>query len=191
VHRSILTPETQGPGESTSNLPQANNTNASLRNQEVLSHSCKATWGTQVSIQPNLEASSSATFATTANGMRPLSRPPVRANPQARNNVQLKEGDDLLSIFREQFSPRFPFIIIPPNLSSSELQAQKPWLHKAITVVASQGNRTRQLELAKEIASEVALAMLLRSERSLDMLESLIIFNAWLVHPQSMSGIVF
>jgi hypothetical protein len=123
--------------------------------------------------------------------MRPLSRPPVRSNPQAGNNVQLKEGDDLLSIFREQFSPRFPFIIIPPNLSSSELQAQKPWLYKAITVVASQGNRTRQLELAKEIASEVALAMLLRSERSLDMLESLIIFNAWFVHPQSMSGIVF
>lgn len=48
-------------------------------------------------------------------------------------------------------------------------------------MVASQGDRPRQLEMAKQIATDVAAAMLLRGEKSLDMLQSLILYNAWLV----------
>jgi hypothetical protein len=48
-------------------------------------------------------------------------------------------------------------------------------------MLAAQEERTRQQEMGKQIVSEIASAMLLKGEKSLDMLQSLCICNLWLV----------
>lgn len=97
-------------------------------------------------------------------------------------DLQVKDPDHLLKIFREYYQVDFPFIIIPPNITSQELKAKRPWLAITISMVASHGNRIQQLALAKQIIMEVAAALFIRCEKSLDMLEGLIMYNVWYVN---------
>jgi hypothetical protein len=87
----------------------------------------------------------------------------------------------LLNVYQEQFAPHFPFISIPDCVSAEDLHRQKPWLYKTILMVAAQEERTRQQELGKQIVSDITCAMLLRGEKTLDMLQSLIVCNLWSV----------
>jgi hypothetical protein len=117
------------------------------------------------------------------------SRPPLVSSPAPQpslsfvplNHNILHDEDDLLRAFKEQFAVRFPFILLPPHATSSELRTQKPFLHRAIMMVASQGKRMQQIEMAKEISMDIAAALILRGERSLDMLQALVTYNAWFV----------
>jgi hypothetical protein len=94
-------------------------------------------------------------------------------------DLQVKDPDYLLKIFRENYEVDFPFIIVPPNITFQELKAKRPWLAITISMVASHGNRNQQLALAKQIIMEIAAALFIRNEKSLDMLEGLIIYNVW------------
>lgn len=58
-------------------------------------------------------------------------------------------------------------------------------------MLAAQEERPRQQEMGNKIVSEIASAMLLQGEKSLDMLQSLCICNLWLVinlYPVFMTG---
>jgi hypothetical protein len=107
--------------------------------------------------------------------------PAAAANLQNDLDLQGTEGDRLLKFFKDHFAIHFPYVVLPAHTTSDELRSAKPWLHRSVMMVASQGDRPRQLEMAKQIATDVAAAMLLRGEKSLDMLQSLILYNAWLV----------
>ncbi|PMD35134.1 hypothetical protein L207DRAFT_466175 [Hyaloscypha variabilis F] len=96
-----------------------------------------------------------------------------------RNQSQLHDSRKLLNVYQEQFAPHFPFIQIPDGISVDELRSQKPWLCRTILMVAAQEERLVQQELGKQIVSEMASAILLRGEKSLDMLQSLCICNLW------------
>jgi hypothetical protein len=91
------------------------------------------------------------------------------------------DGDIILDIYRDQFAPQFPFVVIPQNITSNELASQKPWLHRAISIVGYKADREKQLEMTSKLLSDVALVMLLRAEKSLDLCQCLIIMNVWLV----------
>lgn len=94
-------------------------------------------------------------------------------------DIQVDNADRLLKVYRKCYELDFPFIKIPPNVTAQELKASKPWLASAISMVASHENRAQQMAMAKQIIMEVASALLLRSEKSLDMLEGLIVYNVW------------
>jgi hypothetical protein len=168
-----LTPhENPSQGEPVRVVPQLINANNLPWDNETLHPTYKEMW------------------VTGAVGFMPSSTPALQSTPNARpisNNtfpsqwLQPQESNRLLNVFREQFSPRFPFAIIPPNISADELRIQKPWLLKTVIMVASQGDRARQIEMVRRMNMEIAEAMLVRGERSLDMLEGLILFNSWYV----------
>lgn len=94
------------------------------------------------------------------------------------------ESEVLLTKFRECFLPHFPFIIIPASMSIAELKIHKPHVLKAAWTVASQDNRKRQIEMGKDLMVDISMSMLVRGEKDLDMLQSLILMNAWYVLSQ-------
>lgn len=123
-------------------------------------------------------------------------RPPVAAPQQPSESIShllhdnrsdsrhlslVNDSRRLLNVYREQFAPHFPFIHIPDGLSAEDLRSQKPWLYRTVLMVAAQEERLRQQELGKQIVSDIASAILLRGEKSLDMLQSLCVCNLWLV----------
>ncbi|TVY27504.1 Transcriptional regulator [Lachnellula hyalina] len=108
---------------------------------------------------------------------RPAPQPSTGYVPLIYNTIQ--DEEDLLRVYKEQFAIRFPFIILPPHTTSSELRAQKPFLHRAIMLVASNRKRMQQIEMAKQLSMDIAGALILKGDRSLDMLQSLVTYNAW------------
>lgn len=50
-------------------------------------------------------------------------------------------------------------------------------------LVASNRKRMQQVEMAKQLAMDIAGALILRGDRSLDMLQALVTYNAWLAKP--------
>jgi hypothetical protein len=63
-------------------------------------------------------------------------------------------------------------------MTADQLQDQKPWLHKTVSMIASHEDRVHQIEIAKEIVLGISSAMLIRGDKNLDMLQSLILYNA-------------
>jgi hypothetical protein len=138
-------------------------------------------WGAQLPLhcggQPSVAStpysSTVVSSATPASTLDSISAPSI--------DIQVNNGDRLLKVYREYYEADFPFVVLPPKITSQELKTRKPWLAMTISMVASHENRVQQLAMAKEIIMEVASALLIRSEKSLDMLESLIIYNVWFV----------
>ncbi|KAG4437722.1 hypothetical protein IFR05_006805 [Cadophora sp. M221] len=98
---------------------------------------------------------------------------------EARPAPPIPDANALLSIFKEIFLPRFPFIIIPDNMTADLLRSEKPWLYKSVMMVAYQEDRFRQIEISKQFLVDISSALLLRGEKSLDMLQGMVVYNAW------------
>ena len=90
-----------------------------------------------------------------------------------------QEAELLLLEFKTNMTEQFPFVVIAPDSTSQSLQHEKPLLWKAIIVAASHEKSDRQLALGSKLMEDLTTRLLLRVERSLDVLQALLIFIAW------------
>ncbi|KAL7786371.1 hypothetical protein V8C37DRAFT_392118 [Trichoderma ceciliae] len=86
------------------------------------------------------------------------------------------ESDEvLLELYRKDLQPIHPFVIIPPNVSAAVLAARRPFLMGAVRMVSSfrsiKSMRAQMYHLMKHLADH----MLIRSEKSLDLLLGIIV----------------
>ncbi|KAK9249926.1 hypothetical protein V1507DRAFT_76960 [Lipomyces tetrasporus] len=88
----------------------------------------------------------------------------------------VEPDDTLLSIYTTQLSPRFPFVIIPPGTIASQLHREKPFLMKVIRMVASLRHRQSMWGQRHAVMRHIADAVIVRSERSLDLLQGILVF---------------
>ena len=90
--------------------------------------------------------------------------------------VPAESDETLLSIYRNQLSSPLPFVIIPASTTPRQLQATHPFLMKVIRMVAS----IRHLRLvrgqSRAVMEHISNAILMRSERSLDLLQGILVF---------------
>jgi hypothetical protein len=88
----------------------------------------------------------------------------------------IESDETLLAIYRNRMSTSLPFVIIPPGKTPRQLQATRPMLMKVITMVAS----VRHLRLVRgqgrAVMQHIFDAILMRSERSLDLLQGILVF---------------
>lgn len=103
--------------------------------------------------------------------------PPDKPNGQV--GIDLRNPDTLLKVFRDHISDQFPFVIVPQAAKAFELIHEKPFLFKSIAMVASAQDVKAQARIAEEIVDYVSLHLLIRGEKTLDMLQGLLIFIAW------------
>lgn len=78
-------------------------------------------------------------------------------------------------------APQFPFVVIPPEATSECLRKERPMLWKAILTTASCLHPSRQEAMGQELVEEFSTRLLLKAEKSLDLLQALLIYLAWLV----------
>ncbi|PQE09143.1 C6 transcription factor protein [Rutstroemia sp. NJR-2017a WRK4] len=90
--------------------------------------------------------------------------------------VPVESDETLLSIYRNQLSSLLPFVIIPAGTTPRLLHATRPFLMKVIRMVAS----VRHLRLvrgqSRAVMEHISNAILIRSERSLDLLQGILVF---------------
>ena len=73
----------------------------------------------------------------------------------------------------------FPFAIVPPGTTSSQLRAQRPLFWKAIMMEACHLDGARQVALGNELLREISEGAFLRSQKNLDLLQGLQVFVSW------------
>lgn len=92
------------------------------------------------------------------------------------------EAERLLSIYSEVLGTVFPFVV-PPKENAATMRRDRPYLFKAMVMAATYKNRELQKQRATEFMTSLSLAVFLRGEKTLDMLQSLLVHIAWLVAP--------
>ncbi len=95
------------------------------------------------------------------------------------NNINYDKAERNLSIYQTQMSCYFPFVVIPPTTTSQLLRQSKPFLWQAINLVASQRGSSLQSALDKELLQSLSEKLVIRGERSLDVLQGLLVYIAF------------
>ncbi|KAF7881873.1 uncharacterized protein EAF02_006561 [Botrytis sinoallii] len=91
----------------------------------------------------------------------------------------------LLAIFKSDMAPYCPFVLILPNISPRQFQAERPFLWKAIITAASHRNPTFQDAFGIRSFENFITELLLRGQTaSLDKLQALLVHLGWF-HYQS------
>jgi hypothetical protein len=97
-------------------------------------------------------------------------------------HVDEREAADpevVLSLFREQIAAQFPFIIIPNETTANDLQRTKPFLYKIIVTIFSVYNIATQTAMSQDVLKDLSNRLLLEGEKSLDLLQGLMVFITW------------
>lgn len=93
-------------------------------------------------------------------------------------DVGTEDPDTLLSIFRNEMHPNFPFTAIPDSVSASELRENWPTLFTAVMAVTTR-HSGRQARLGKQIIQQLADRVVVRGERNLDLLHGVLTYTGW------------
>jgi hypothetical protein len=90
-----------------------------------------------------------------------------------------QEAIFLLGLFRAEMAPLFPFVPLHDDITSVQLRQEKPILYASIVMIACQSDLDRQSEIARMVRYEISQAVLVRGEKSVALLQALLILIAW------------
>lgn len=96
--------------------------------------------------------------------------------------VTFPEAETLCQTYQKMSHQHFPCVVVPERLGVLELQQERPMLLQAMLVVSSWQNKPRQIALEKFYVKELGLRFF-NGERSLDILQGLLVYLAWYVIP--------
>ncbi|KAL2888520.1 arsenate reductase [Ceratocystis lukuohia] len=94
----------------------------------------------------------------------------------------LDSDEALLRIYREELMPAYPFVIISKQTTPAELQATRPFLLACIRMVASFRSLRSMHGQMYHLMAYISDRMLIRSERSMDLLAGIVVMLAWYNH---------
>jgi len=90
-----------------------------------------------------------------------------------------QEAEQLISVFRAHMAPQFPFVVVPPHMRARKLCAGNPFLYRAVVVVASCRDVAGQVVWRKDFMRHLCEQVLMGSQKSLDILQGLLVFITW------------
>jgi hypothetical protein len=115
----------------------------------------------------------------TSPSLSSLDNGPAAYIDQSINNG--REAEIVLQSFRIEMTPLFPFVVIPPSMTFVEMRQKKPFLVLAILMVGCRQDPARQTTIAHKLREMVSHSMHIQGEKSLDMLQALLVYLSWLV----------
>ena len=89
------------------------------------------------------------------------------------------EVEILLLEFKTNLAEQFPFVVLDLDSTSQKLRHERPLLWKAIIVASSHRNSDRQMALGAILVEDLTMRLLLKAEKSLDLLQALLVLIAW------------
>jgi hypothetical protein len=100
------------------------------------------------------------------------------------------EAERLLDLFRTECTPYFPIIHISTTKTARDLRQDCPFLWKVIVMITSTRTPSRQSALCKNIMEEISTRLLLKGEKTLELLQGILLFTAWYVTPSFLPTVV-
>ncbi|KAI1445894.1 hypothetical protein F5Y02DRAFT_94314 [Annulohypoxylon stygium] len=99
----------------------------------------------------------------------------VCRNPAGEVPIPLEPDETNLSIYINKLLPNYPFVPISPGTTAAELASNRPFLFSTIRMVASYRNLKSMRAQNYFILKHISEHMLMRSERSLEILQSILL----------------
>ncbi len=99
-------------------------------------------------------------------------------HPLVKDVIDTTCGNALLNEFR-LMADSFPFVLISPDIAAQDLAVEKPMLFLAICMTACGKIRLLQSTLEERYRHELALKSIVNAHRSLDCLQSILVYLAW------------
>lgn len=96
--------------------------------------------------------------------------------------VTLNEAEVLLDRYVRLMSKGMPFVTFPRSVSAYEFFQSNPVLLRAITTVTLFHDLPRQQILVKDLIRDLSERIIVKSEKSLDLLQAILVFVCW-YHP--------
>ena len=102
--------------------------------------------------------------------------------------ISMATARQLFETYRKDLFPHYPMVAIPDSTSADELRQTKPTLFLAI-IAAAAGSENSDLSamLDQEVLHAYAMKSLVHSEKSLELVQALLISAVW-YHPPSKFG---
>jgi hypothetical protein len=89
------------------------------------------------------------------------------------------ESELLLDRYKRLMAPNMPFVVLPPDISASDLARTEPFLLSAIQVIAYFHDTCKQQVMATKLMREVCERLLMNGEKSVGLLQGLLVFANW------------
>ena len=99
-------------------------------------------------------------------------------HPLVKDVIDITCGNALLNEYR-LMADYFPFVLISPDIAAQDLAMEKPMLFLAICMTACGKIRLLQSTLEERYRNELALKSIVNAHRSLDCLQSILVYLAW------------
>ncbi|KAL2136530.1 hypothetical protein VTI74DRAFT_3075 [Chaetomium olivicolor] len=96
-----------------------------------------------------------------------------------------EEAEENLSEFRVHNAFSCPFLYLPPGMTSTQLREERPFVWFNIMVVTTKSPAQQRL-VSQAIKQHLAQDMVLRDEKSMDLLWGILIFTSWSHYRQGM-----
>ncbi|CRK48630.1 hypothetical protein BN1723_008123 [Verticillium longisporum] len=96
-----------------------------------------------------------------------------------RGIISSQKADALLSRYNTQLVPHMPAVIFPPDLTATELRETRPTLFLAVATAASTDTPELQRLLSHELTRVFAEKIMIRAEKSLELVQALQITVTW------------
>ena len=133
---------------------------------------------TTSSQQPGPSVSDNQTHTTSTSLLSPRA-PSIFSAIVGTDFLPYDECESLISDYRRMARVNTPFVIIPESCRATSLVEERPMLAQAIFIVTSWRHPARQSVLRANYLKELGDKYLVRSEKSLDLLQSLIVYFVW------------
>ncbi|KAE8371317.1 hypothetical protein BDV26DRAFT_276362 [Aspergillus bertholletiae] len=97
----------------------------------------------------------------------------------ARGLLSIETAQSFVDIYKTDMTSHFPFVVIPSQITASDLRQEKPFLFLAVLASAAWSNMPLQRLLGKEVRKVIASCMIMDGEASFDLLQGMLVFLAW------------
>lgn len=97
-----------------------------------------------------------------------------------RGIITYEKAESLLLSYGTH-AANFPFIVLSPDIPLDSLRYEKPFLLLAILTMTSTSNQQLQDQLEAELRESLGRKVIFNGEKSLDLLQGLLVYLAWLV----------
>jgi hypothetical protein len=95
-----------------------------------------------------------------------------------RGLLTVEKACSFLATFREM-SSYFPFVILPAEATVQSMFLEQPFLLLAVLAASSSAEKKLQHVLEEELRSTLSSRVVLEGEKSLDLLQGLLVYLAW------------
>lgn len=118
-----------------------------------------------------------------------MDRPPEeKSDVIDRGVISMAAARQLFDSYRTELFPHYPMVYVPGSVTADEIRQAKPTLFLAILAAAAgKGSPEVSAVLDKEVLQTYAMKSLVHSEKSLELVQSLLLSSFW-YHPPNKFG---